>query len=278
MISTTTVRLFKRCSQGAATAAGLMLLASLLGLVPSSPLSAQTPKRHWLHNSALPPGAIGSQRLLNSRPLSGYTQPVELLVPDGVTVSAVTCNGVSEPRGESLLAGLLVGPVYRFQAQGVQNYESVNIYPTVEVIGRLYPPTGKELRFPIPVELTREELQLAAAGSFVTRVIYVEDPAKAIPVDESLGQQWFEARCDQDPLVVADTLGRPVAILRIGSRLPGEGRYNDPPMQLYDRQVAGSGCENSDCSEPAKLAPIRNKPDGKAAASKRLLRLGKLNY
>lgn len=233
----------------------MMLLASLLGIVPSSPLSAQTPQRHWLHNSALPPGAIGSQRLLNSRPLSGHTQVVQLQVPEGVTISAVTSGGVSEPRGESLLAGLMVGPVYRFQAQGVQNYESVNVYPTVEVIGRLYPPAGKELRFPIPVELTREELQLAAAGSFVTRVIYVEDPSKALPVDETIGQQWFEARPDQDPLVVADTLGRPVAILRIGSRLPGAGRYCDPPMQLYDRAYTPNDCDGRDCPPHTPTAP-----------------------
>ena len=69
--------------------------------------------------------------------------------------------------------------------------------------------------------MTQEDLSLALHGKFVTRVIYVEDPRNALPsreIDKS--QNWFEAAPGQDPLAVADTLGRPVAILRLGGRLP----------------------------------------------------------
>ncbi len=36
----------------------------------------------------------------------------------------------------------------------------------------------------------------------------------------SKSQHWFEVAPGQDPLAAADRLGRPVAILRLGGRLP----------------------------------------------------------
>ncbi len=217
-----------------------MLLALALGTVPSSPLLAQVPPRHWLHAGVMPPGAIGSQRLLSNGSLSGYCQPTEVSVPSGTTVSAVSGGGFTTAYAGSLKVGLMVGSVYRFKVEGVLNDEPIEVYPTVELIGRLYPPAGKVQEFPIPIQLTDEEVKLAAAGAFVTRVIYVEDPMQALPIEEAVvegrrEQSYFEARPDQDPLLVADMLGRPVAILRIGSRMPGGALgAGDPPIQLSD--------------------------------------------
>ncbi|MEM6798516.1 MAG: hypothetical protein AAF589_03290 [Planctomycetota bacterium] len=241
--STTTVRFLSRRPAWATHAAGLVLMALAAGVVPSSPLSAQVPQRHWLHAGVMPPGAIGSQRLLRNGPLSGYIQPVEVQAPSGTTVSAVSGGGFTTPYANSLKAGLCIGGVYRFKVEGVLKDEPVEVYPTVELIGRLYPPPGKAQDFPIPVQLTDEEVELAANGAFITRVIYVEDPNQALPIEEPIvegrrEQQYFEARPDQDPLLVADMLGRPVAILRIGSRLAGGPvGAGDPPIQLYS-QVA----------------------------------------
>ena len=106
------------------------------------------------------------------------------------------------------------------------------------IIDRLYPPTGLALRYPIQIELTEEELNLAADGSFVTRVIYVEEPATALPVRQYEEQPWIEAPHGVDPLVMADEMGRPVAILRIGGRKPRQNNATlppcDPPFIYYD--------------------------------------------
>jgi hypothetical protein len=117
---------------------------------------------------------------------------------------------------------MLIGQVYRLRVTQVQAYEGLEVYPTIEVINRLYPPEGKRWRFPIPVELTRKELIFALNGKFVTRVIYLEDPERALPLRELPGgfQRYFEVARDEDPLQVADLLGRPMAILRMGSRTP----------------------------------------------------------
>ena len=88
------------------------------------------------------------------------------------------------------------------------------------MIDRLYPPLGQERRFPIPVDITKEELELALSGRFVTRVIYLEDPQHALPVAEQPDEQtYFQIPPGDNPLDVADRLGRPMAILRLGGSL-----------------------------------------------------------
>ena len=137
-----------------------------------------------------------------------------------------------------------IGYVYRLQVTSIPNNEGVDIYPTIELIDRLYPPPGLALRFPIPIELTQDELELAAGGAFVTRVIYVEDPQHALPVARhAKGEQpWTEAPAGEDPLVTADRNGRPVAILRIGSRAQRAqvgGAIAAPPVVVFDPSAGG---------------------------------------
>jgi hypothetical protein len=134
-----------------------------------------------------------------------------------------------------------IAPVYRLRVTEIPNNPGVEIFPTVEVIDRLYPPPGLAQRFPIPIELTLDEVELAARGSFVTRVIYVEDPHTALPIAQpaSGDQPWVEARPGGDPLVEADERGRPVAILRMGGRIPNSNSLAEeaeyaPPFVMFD--------------------------------------------
>ena len=83
------------------------------------------------------------------------------------------------PAPGPLGAGMLIGSVYRVKVTNIAGHEGLEVYPTIEVIDRLYPPIGQETRFPIPIDITQEELELALSGRFVTRVIYLEDPEHA---------------------------------------------------------------------------------------------------
>ena len=65
---------------------------------------------------------------------------------------------------DKVLAGMLIGQVYRLKVANLVGNEGQEIFPTIEVIDRLYPPPGQEARFPIPIELTAEELATVNGG------------------------------------------------------------------------------------------------------------------
>ena len=193
---------------------------------------------HYFHSSRLPPGTIGPSQLLRGGPLAGYFQPLEVRGPEGMEVSVAVAGQFESPQKTPAMFGLLIGPVYRLKLTRIPRNEGEEVFPTIEVINRLYPPQGLENHFPIPVHFSLEELELALSGHLVTRVIYLEDPQSALPVRDSLDQQrYYEVRSDEDPLKVADRMGRPVAIMRMGSRTPEyDGRlerflFDCPPLQ-----------------------------------------------
>ena len=221
-----------------------MVVLAMLGLTAT--LSAQeAPDVHYLHHGTMPPGAIGSMQLVRGGPVHGFFQPVEIRAPSGVSISLAEEGYFSEPNPAPLGVGLLIGQVYRIRVMGIPLQPGVEVFPTVEVIDRLYTPQGRERRFPIVIELTEEDLRFASEGKFVTRVIYLEDPRSALPVREDPDRQtWFEVPRGADPLAVADQLGRPMAILRLGARLPDHTTapsmgflFGCPPFERYDPGV-----------------------------------------
>lgn len=220
----------------------LLIAASLalLCFAASDALAQRLPSVHHRYQGSWPPGDIGQYQLQGDVRRIGYFQPVELQVPEGATVSAAVDGAFTNPQAGSLMVGLQIGSVYRFRVTGIPLHEGAEVFPTLEIIDRLHPPEGLKWRFPIPVQLTAEELALALDGRFVTRVIYVENPTQALPLpqDKAL-QRYYELRPDSDPVEVADALGRPVAILRIGSRVPDAAGpdaaflYGSPPLEQF---------------------------------------------
>jgi hypothetical protein len=216
------------------------VLALVYWVALSAAAAAQGPW-HYLNKSDSPPGLIGQRQLLRGGPLPGYFQPVEVTAPTGTLVSVVSDGVFSEPKPAKLLAGMLIGQVYRLEVANIPNYEGQEVFPTIEVIDRLYPPPGQAARFPIPIELTAEELRYALDGRYVLRVIYLEDVTTAPVLRDERGQQRvIEITPNQDAMMAADRLGRPMAILRMGSRVPLDSEdqtaflYNQPPVMLFD--------------------------------------------
>jgi len=208
-------------------------------LTVASVAMAQNPV-HYEHAGALPPGAIGGQQLLRGGPIPGYFQPVELRGPEGTHIASAEQGMFLDATPLPRKYGMLIGAVYRFRVTQIPQYEGLEVYPTVEVIDRIYPPVGLENKFPIDVELTQQELEMALDGKFVTRVIYLEDPDAALPIAQDPdSQSYYEVATYENPLEVADRLGRPVAILRMGGRVPEESGpdmkflYGCPPLRRY---------------------------------------------
>ena len=199
-------------------AALLVVLSDAKAADPSDYLSSTG--RHRLLTDGMPPGYLGQARLAGRGAVSGYFQPIALTGPSG-TRFALTKNGSYSEGKELLQAGLLIGNVYRFQVTRIPFMEGAELYPTLEVIDRTYPPPGLATRYPIVVHLDQEDLESALAGKMVTRIIYLEDPETAVPMQQTPAtNRPVEVAEHQDALAVADRLGRPVAIVRIGSVAP----------------------------------------------------------
>lgn len=205
-----------------------------------STTSAQQATRHFRHDADQMPGRIGRDQLARGPALRGYFQPVEVGAPDGAQVSFRE-EGEFVGTGDSKAkAGMLIGEVYRCKLTNIDGFPGEEIYPTIEVINRLYPPQGRAAEFPIPIHITQEEIELALDGKYITRVIYLESPDLALPVAQRPdSQRIIEIGPTADPLHAADALGRPMAILRIGSRIPSRDGmdglgYGSPPLQRLD--------------------------------------------
>jgi hypothetical protein len=255
----------------------LRLLIPMVGIVLTIATSVSGQGRvgppgsvHQLHSTLMPPGAIAREQLVRDSSFRGYFQPVELYGPEGSSISLVMDGRFLKSQPSPVRAGMLIGKVYRFRVTGIKRNEGFEVFPTVEVINRMYPPKGQATRFPIPIELTEDDLELAITGRFVTRVIYLEDPRTALPLPQNGKQQrYYEVAPDQDPVQVADGLGRPMAILRMGSRTPSANEpiasfaYGSPPLLVFPRLN-----EPEEVKPPRQArAPFPNRTNGAAAAS-----------
>jgi hypothetical protein len=180
-------------------------------------------------------------------------------VPGGARLAVAHPGEFSRPVPKRLTVGLQIGEVYRFQISSIQGNEGREVYPSVEVINRLHPPRGHELKFPIPVEITDEELDLALRGAFITRVIYLESPDLATPIEKIPGSpELTQIGGTDDALEVADRLGRPMAILRIGSRTPevdpsGRFTFHTPALLHYGDETPEPARPDMAGRDPARV-------------------------
>ena len=213
-------------------------LATILILLMTSSLLAQDRARHYQHSILDPPGTVGRSQLTRGGPLAGYFQPVEFKALDGMQVSLAN-RGKFDQASSTVKAGLLIGHVYRLQVSRIPLKAGFEVYPSIELVNRLYPPQGLAWKFPIPIHLTTRDIHYALQGQYVTRVIFLEDPRAALPiVAQADEQRYFDVGSAEDPLQTADQLGRPMAILRLGSRVPQPDRttgrflFQSPPVLL----------------------------------------------
>ena len=222
----------------------LILIAVLSAdFVPQA--SAQdTARRHRLAYSTMAPGRIAHQFLMGDPSLAAHVQPVKFVVPEDCLLSIWDQGAYTTEQAKELMVGLGYGPVYRFKVSNVRGYPGVDVYPSIEMLGRLHPPTGLETQHPVNIVLDRSDLVHAIEGRMITRVIYLEDPTTALPFRRKSDEQpYFDCSFREDPLHVAERLGRVMAIVRIGSRtpIPTDGsdafEFQGAPVQQYGPQI-----------------------------------------
>lgn len=175
---------------------------------------------HSLLRHDMSPGVVGGFYAARGPSIGAYVQPVHINVPDGVGVT-MPVGATFGQSSNDLMVGLKIGDVHRFRLTGIAEHEGEELYPTIEVIDRTYPPPGLQLKYPIRVDIDQDDLRAALTGQMVTRVIYLEDTEAASQLAQRAApERPLDVAVYQDPLDVADELGRPVAILRLGSLTP----------------------------------------------------------
>ena len=256
---------------------GILLLhapADAQQVVPSKLL----PGGQSLQNAGMPPGQIGSQRMMVRPEMFGYAQPIRFVLPEQADVAVWDGNAYQPLDAAASVVRMQLGAIYRLKITGIPNRPGEEVYPSIEVINRLYPPAGKADQFPVVVHITQKELERALDGKYVVRVTYLEDPETALPYAQADSDQPFTlVGAAEDPLHVAASLGRPLTLVRMGSRIPLDDtgsafELGGAPFQIVERTfnnglqpasttatttaVQDNGISLSLSDSPA--APIRN--------------------
>lgn len=179
-------------------------------------------------NQYQPPGTSIEWMKIANRICTDYMQPVKVFLPGP---GRVTFYDFRPDRALELAApaqvSLAVGRIYRFKVDQIPEYPGVEFYPSIELIDRLHPPPDKVDQFPIEFALTTEELEWTMDERLVTKVIYLEQPQR-VPVTRLNQPRTTQTlHPAQNALAVADDLGRPMAIIRLGGRTP-DARGMDP--------------------------------------------------
>lgn len=213
--------------------------------------------RYFPLNQMTPPGTAANWATKLGRATPDYFQPVRVALP---TTGVVTFFEGSPERAYDAQApaqaGLLVGRMYRLRVSDMPEFPAVDFFPSIELIDRLHPPLDKVEEFPIDFELTLEELEWAANGRLVTKVVYLEQPNRVPTTMLDTKERVITVEPSQNAIAEADRLGRPVAIVRLGGRTP-DANQPDPaffgpggpiritqkvlPSSVQTEQTRGSG-------------------------------------
>ena len=203
------------------------LLGCLVTASITMQVLAQQPAEHEFIRGDMPPGVAARFYQMSDPALRGHVQAVQLVAPANTTVEVGDAqSSFGQAQLEQMTVNMGIGYVYRFKLSNLPPPDAAGqtLYPSIEVIGRLNPPHGLEKDFPIQVVVTHEDIEVALAGRMVTRVIYLEDPRDPLPhLHTVTDQPSIDVGRGQDPLRTAEQMGRPMAILRMGSRVPMEG-------------------------------------------------------
>ncbi|MFO0826062.1 MAG: hypothetical protein U0792_23585 [Gemmataceae bacterium] len=179
-----------------------------------------------------PPGAVAAFGAIVPPPAPGHiinAAPAPLLAakflaPKGVQVTAFPGSPLASKFETPTVMGLRPGYVYRFELSNLPYEDGKSLYPEVEVRGVLVPRPGmKYMDYPIPLLFTPADISRALAGALITKVIYLEDPEKAIPAEASADAPIeVPENTERGAIKAATDNGRLMAIVRLGNRKPSQ--------------------------------------------------------
>lgn len=145
-----------------------------------------------------------------------------VLAPAGVKITVLPGSPAARTIAAPAVIGFRPGYAYRIALTELPGHPGRTLYPVLEVRGTLVPRPGMQyMEFPAPVYVTQDDIDKALVGGLITKVVYLEDPTKAVPIasQADLPLEFGEATVE-DAMTSATGNGRLVAVLRFGDRVP----------------------------------------------------------
>jgi hypothetical protein len=219
----------------------LLTRLALSGLLASAVANADPPRGFYPLDHRAPTGQVAHFGVLARPSIHAYPQPVKVTVPGSAKITFFDGN---RPGGVTVdapgQAKLPVGYAYRVKISDLSEYPGVQLYPTIEVLDRLHPPADQIDNFPIPIELTAEEIEAVLQERMVTKVVYLERQDLPRPPHRRAAVNTSDVPPTVNLLESAYHMGRPVAILRLGGRTLADGERGElsfPPVPLQVTQA-----------------------------------------
>ncbi len=156
---------------------------------------------------------------------SGPPAPVlamKALLPEGTTISALPGLPGSKSYANGSVFGFRPGYVYKLKIDNIPGHPRDALYPSLEVRGSIVPRPGmRYMESTAPIHFSKADFDRVLAGGVITKVIYLEDPSKAIPTESKPDLPIeVETLSESDAIDEALSNGRVVAVLRLGDRVP----------------------------------------------------------
>ena len=168
-----------------------------------------------------PPGTAARWAQLTGKLDPNYFQPIRIINEEAGDVTLFHRRPVQQSEHKSpAQLSVIAGHSYRFKISNMRTFPGIELFPTIEVIDRLHPPTGEKHNYPIPIHISREDVDAVLAGKLVTHIVYLEQPQFAAPFELDKATRARQLKPRENAVEMADRLGRPMVILRIGGRLP----------------------------------------------------------
>jgi uncharacterized repeat protein (TIGR01451 family) len=199
-------------------------------------------------------GSAGLASAQMPHPLPGHAPAPLLFVRfsglPGLRATIYQGQPIGREFAAPVVVGLRPGYVYRVKLSGLPDRPGVALYPTLEVRGSLHlPPHANPAAYPAPVVLTAADVERALSGGLVTKVVYLENPDKAVPISTAGETLEAELPPNANPMAEARERGRPLLIVRFGERTA-------TPEELAGGSIPGTIL----CPGERSLAPPRCGP------------------
>ena len=155
-------------------------------------------------------------------PLPAPVLPAKVIAPPGVRVAAYPGSPIARMYDTPAVLAFRPGYTYRLELANLPNRPGAALYPEVDVYGTLVPRPGmKYMDYSVPLTFSPSDIERALAGTVITKVVYLEDPGKAFPVDVLTDSPIeFPNTSEAEAIKTALANGRVVAIMRLGSKQP----------------------------------------------------------